>query len=178
MKEQKSKFQSQNMQMSFSFLKNHPPPGSSWPVKTTACHAGHFSLAISQTVYLNPQVASGQLTPWQLRYPQPLPRTEEEPTGRAGDCRRVSHTPKPCAWKIVFKGKSTWIKDWTLSPFLPFVMGTAIVGQKTGPCFGWHIKRDLFPQFLVPISDLKYFFMIPLLPLKGLWPIPFSGCWL
>lgn len=142
-------------------------------MKSTACHAGHFSLAIPQTGYSNPWVAPGQLTPWCLRYPRPLLRTKEQPTGRAGDNRSVSHTPKPCAWKIVFKGNSTWIKVRTeiFHHSSHVVTGTAITCQQTGPRYAWHIKRDMLPQSLVSISDLKYFFMIPFLPLKGLWSI-------
>lgn len=163
------------MQMSF-FLKNCPAPGSSWAMKTTACHAGHFSLAISQTGYLNSQVASGQLTPWHLRHPQPLPRTKEQPRGRVGDNRRVSHTPKPCAWKIVFKGNSGWRTEIFHDSSHSLWAQESCASR---PRYTWHIKRDvatvsgLHLRLEVFLHDSS-----PTFKRVVANPIAFSGCWL
>lgn len=142
-------------------------------MKTTASHAGHFSLAISQTGCLIPQVASGQLTPWHLRYPQPLPRTKEQPTERVGYSRRIlGHKPPSLVLQRLFLKESLFGSRTEILHHSSHSLWAQQSCKQTGAPYAWHMKRDMLPQFLVPISDLKYFFKIPLLPLKGLWPIP------
>lgn len=87
---------------------------------------------------------------------------------RKGDSRRVPHTPKPCASKIVFKGNSG-----SKTEIFHHSSHSLWAQQSCAsrPRYAWHMERNKLPQALVPISDVKYFF-IPFYPLKGLWSTP------
>ena len=95
-----------------SSLKSVPaliPPCSSWAVTTTACHADRCSLAVPRSGFSSPQVPPDQHMSWWPRHPSATAK-DWGTAGRAAGGGKVSHTPKPSAWKILFKWNPLWLK--------------------------------------------------------------------
>lgn len=150
-----------------SSLKSVPaliPLGSSCAVKTTACHADHSSLAISQTGLSSPQEPPGQHTPWCPRYPSDTAKDQGTACWKGlGGGGRVLHTPKPCAQKMIFfKGNPLWIKVRNEVFLIP------PMSAQQWPTVDWTLlclaPCTSITHPLVPTSGLIYFFMTAFLP--------------